>query len=455
MLRPKNRHAGSPADLTRAGTLTVVLAFMTLALAACGGGPKSDGLAEFPRGPDVPIIIPPGKPIVIGVSTALTGPVGPRGNEYRDAVIVGVEDWKRRNGELIAGHEVAIRAEDDGCGVAEVATEAAQRLAKTPGLVGVVGPQCSGGALASLPIFNAAGIVAISGSATRTDITTGQAANGYFFRTAYRNDLEGILIGAFVAGTLKPAQWYLIDDGSAFGTDLAAAAETYGRNAGVLPVRASLKPGDVDFGELTRRIAADQPGFVGFAGFNPEAALLLRQLRDAGYKGPFGAADGSASQAQFVDPLGTTADETLFSGCGFALPPDLAGAFTELHGDPPSATFTAQYVDAVQILLDAVRTVAVSQADGSVTIEPARLRDAVRGTVHAGGLTGPIAFDQRGDRLPDPTSNIDELLSRVRVIQDPTVFLSLGLITCQVQDGKIVPLSGPGAASPVGVPGGR
>jgi len=67
--------------------------------------------------------------------------------------------------------------------------------------------------------------------------------------------------------------------------------------------RETIQRGAVDFstwpGDRRR-----QPGFVGFDGFNPEAALFYRQLRDAGYRGLFGGGDAAASVATFILPVG-------------------------------------------------------------------------------------------------------------------------------------------------------
>ena len=413
-----------------------------------------DGPVDFARGPDLAIVIGVDEPIVIGVSSALTGPIGRRGSEYLDAVVLGVDLWKEANGELIAGHEIEVSAEDDGCSEAGVATVAAQRFVRTIGLVGVIGPQCSGGTEAALPILADAGIVAISGSATRTDLTTTQASDGFFFRTAYRNDLEGALIGTFVVNTLAVGRWYLIDDSSAFGVDLADSAQALTDAAGVTTVRESIARGDVDFGDLAQRIAADAPGFVGFTGFNPEAALLLRQIRDAGYGGLFGAGAGAASQRGFVSPIGKAAEGALFSGCHFPLTPELTERFVERYDYNPSATFVSQYVDAVTVLLDAVSTVAEEQSDGSLSVSPAALRDAVRASSQSEAMSGSIAFDDHGDRVPMPGDVIEEVVAAAFASGDADLLVSMGLITCQVQDGELVPLAGPTAREPRGFPPG-
>lgn len=426
--------------------LATALLCLTLLSAACGEDQADDEpQAPVERGPDVPIVIAPDDPIVVGVSSALTGPIGPRGTEYRDAAVTGVERWKEANGEQIAGHAIEVLAADDGCSEPGVAREAAERLLAQPGLVGVIGPQCSGGAGATIPVYADAGVVAISGSATQTDLTTDQPPDGFFFRTAFRNDLEGTLIGLFLTGdAIEIERAYFIDvAGDPFSIDLADASQAIvDQEGGVALIRDSIQAGAVDFSDLVGRVLQADVQFVGFAGFNPEATLLYRQLRDAGYEGGFGGGDAAASVDNFIEPLGDVSEGVLFSGCQYPLPEDFVDDYERLHDRAPSETFPGQYADAVTVLLNAVAAVAQEQDDGSLVIDPVALRDAVRaGGIE--GLTGPVNFDFNGDRVPEPGQELDDVQAQAFELQDPDIYTAVGLIPCQVQDGRLVPLGGP------------
>lgn len=408
-----------------------MLAVLVAALlgAGCGGG---DDAADATRQttPGAPgaagqITIAPADPVVVGVSTALTGPVGERGTEYRDAVVLGVLLWQEANGDEIRGHPIEVWSEDDGCTEADQTAVAAGRLLALRSLVGVVGPQCSSGAAAVLPTYDRAGVVAISGSATATALTAGRAPGGFFFRTAFRNDLQGNVVGDFVAATLRAETVVLVDNGETYGQDLAASTERYLTRAGVSVTRASAPQGTIDFSAFADRIAGATPDAVGYAGFNPDAALFYRQLRDAGYAGDFGSFDAAASRREFVLPLGEIADGVYFAGCAIELPEEFRSRFADIHGSPPSAPFNGQYADAVHALLDAVAATAREGADGSLTIDRRELRDAVRATGIGDGLTGSIEFDELGDRASgraDPGERAADL----------------GLTGCQVRDSQLV-----------------
>jgi branched-chain amino acid transport system substrate-binding protein len=397
--------------------LTLLMA-LALVAAACGEEEEEGEIKDIERSPDTPIVIPTDVPIMIGVSVPLTGPDKTGGGEDLNGVIVGVERWKKENGKTIGGHEIEVLAEDDGCAESDITEQAAERLLGREGLVGIIGPDCSAGAAAVIPTYAAAGIVTISGSVTRTDLTLVQPEPKFFFRTAYTNAGEGALQARYVTARLDAATAYVIDDNEIYGEDLANAAQDALEATGHTVTRESVARGTVDFSDLAGQIAADNPDVVIFEGFNPEGALLYRQLRDAGYDGPFIGSDGTASESDFIEPLGELSEGVVFAGCSLTLPEEFVDDYVDIVGSEPTTPFPAQYADAATILLDAVAEVAVEQADGSLVIEPLELREAVRHPKLLVGLSGAIAFDENGDRLAEQS----------------------GLVMCEVQGGEFVNL---------------
>ena len=407
--------------------LFFALIVFSLVLAACSeDADDTDGdNGAITRGPETPIVIRAGEPIVIGVSAALSGDDAELGISARDAAVVGVERWKAANGEQIGGHDIEIHAEDDGCSDVGITVVAAGHLLRgegghrqLPGLVGVIGPMCSAGALAVMQEYASAGIVMISGSATRTDLTLTQPEPKFFFRTTYTNAGEGALQARYIFARLSDVMTaYVIDDSEAYGQDLADAAQAELEDSGRTVTRESIERGTVDFSALADRIAAENPDIVIFEGFNPEAALFYRQLRDAGYSGPFMSDDGAASVSQFIEPVGDQAEGVLFAGCLKELPEDFLADYTDIiGGEAPTVPFVAQYADAATILLDAVAEVAVEQEDGSLEIDPLELRDAVSAPKLLAGISGAIAFDQNGDRVGQGSA----------------------LVMCAVEGGKLI-----------------
>jgi branched-chain amino acid transport system substrate-binding protein len=397
--------------------------------AGCGAAAKPLNLENQQPRTDAEsrIIVPTGRPVVIGVSESLTGSEAKAGKEDADAVITSVMRWKASHGEQLLGHDIQVRVEDDGCTEGEITKDAAARLLRMPGLVGVLGPGCSAGAEEAIPLYARAGIVTISGSATQSDLATGQPAGGFFFRTSYRSELQGMIGGLFVAQTVQAKTAYLIDDGESYGRDLIEAGRRVMEANGVTVTRATIQRGTVDFGALAKEIAQAKPDFVGFGGFNPEAVLLYRQLRDAGYTGVFGSGDAAASVSTFVEPVGAEAAQGVyFVGCPLTLPDAFLKDFEKVHGSAPDASaFTAQYADAATVLLDAVSGIAEKQDDGSLVLDPLALRDAVRQTRLLDGVSGHLSFDGNGDRLGQG----GDLAEQAK---------DLGLAACVVSNGALV-----------------
>jgi branched-chain amino acid transport system substrate-binding protein len=407
-----------PFGSRRRAILLGLTLLLTLALVAvaCGEEEEEGEIKDIQRSPATSIVIPADVPIIVGVSVPLTGPDDIVGTEDLDSVIVGVERWKGENGNTIGGHEIEVLAEDDGCSESDITEQAAERLLGREGLVGVMGPDCSAGAAAVIPTYAEAGIVMISGSATKTDLTLNQPEPKFFFRTAYTNAAEGALQARYVIARLDAATVYVIADSEAYGEDLADAAQEALEATGHTVTRESIVRGTVDFSDLAGRIASDNPDVVIFEGFNPEGALLYRQLRDAGYGGPFMGSDAAVSVADFIEPLGELSEGAVFAGCSRELPEEFLDDYVDIVGREPTTPFPAQYADAATILLDAVAEVAAEQADGSLVIEPLELRDAVKNPKLLVGLSGAIAFDGNGDRLAE----------------------SSGLAMCEVEGGEFV-----------------
>jgi branched-chain amino acid transport system substrate-binding protein len=420
--------------------------FLLSLVIACGPDEKAeDTQPRAERAPEMPVVIREGAPVTVGVSAPITGPDARSGTEDRDTVIAAVARWKEANGPTIKGHEIEVVAEDDGCTEADIAAEAARRLAAQPTVVGVVGPNCSAGTPAALRIYADAGITSISGSATQSDLTTNQPPGGFFFRTAYRNDLVGSFIGLFASFDLRARTAYLIDDSESYGQDLADRAQAIMERHGVTVTRVGIERGTVDFREVARQVTGDDPDVVGFMGFNPEAALLYRQLRDAGFDGVFGAGDAAATP-EFIEGAGDVSEGVLFAGCQLPLPDAFVGQLEAIHEHRPgTSAFTAQQADATTILLNAVADVGQEQADGSLVIEPTELRDSVRTLGLRNGLSGSFTFDANGDRVPLDGAPLPAVVNEALATQDLDALADLGLVACQVQGGELVNLTGPGA----------
>src|SRR5581483_4651207 len=97
-------------------------------------------------------------------------------------------------------------AQDSPCNP-QVAVQAAQKLV-TDGVVGVIGPYCSGDAIPASTIYHRAGIPMITPAATNPTLTE-QGFND-IFRTIGRDDEQGAFAAGIIANKLHATKVAII-----------------------------------------------------------------------------------------------------------------------------------------------------------------------------------------------------------------------------------------------------
>ena len=372
----------------------IALVLCCALLLACGGTGTQQATPTAVDAPAPSIIIPLGQPVIIGISAPLSGDQATLGNDIADAAELAIAS---RGGTLL-GHPLKIERMDDHCTDAEKAVDVARQLVEMETLAGVVGPMCTIGAQAANKVYEAAHVVHISPSVTRIDVS-GQDEQ-YFFRTAWRDDTQATVQAGYAANTLKAGKVTLVDDGEPYGKTLADAfARAFGGLGGSIVSRERVERGAIDFSPLARQVKSAAPEAVVFEGLNPEGALLLKALREAGYAGAFIAPDGLLSVRDFVIPGRPATEGAIVTGG--ALPDEaFVNLFRERFQRMPATAFVLQAYDAVSTLLAAIESTADEAYDGALVINKAALADALR-QQHFAGLTGPIEFDEHGDRRGD------------------------------------------------------
>ena len=131
--------------------------------------------------------------VLIGNASPLTGPISWIGAHYLVGTELAVDDLNAKGGVL--GEQVQLISVDDACDT-EQAVVAAQKLI-SDGVTFVVGHVCSGAAIAAAPVYEAAGVIMMSASATNPRLTEEGHAN--VFRVVGRDDQQGIIGGDYLA----------------------------------------------------------------------------------------------------------------------------------------------------------------------------------------------------------------------------------------------------------------
>jgi branched-chain amino acid transport system substrate-binding protein len=183
------------------------------------------------------------------------------------------------------------------------AIQVAERFASNSSILGVVGPAGSQEVQVSTAPLKGAGLGFVSGSATRTTLTTDRTRRGFFFRVVPNDDQQGPRVAAYIRTTLRASRVVVIDAQNSYSTGLSDTVERILKNAGLNVRRESVSEANTtDFSSLVARIPGDtQVVYVPWQ-LAPKAQLFGQQLRAAGKNARLFGSDGLFDPDSFKIP---------------------------------------------------------------------------------------------------------------------------------------------------------
>lgn len=320
--------------------------------------------------------------VAIAMAGPLTGPDTPFGRNVADGAQLAVDEHNAANPSCKVDL-VTFDTEGDP----QKATAVAPEIVDNPLILGLVGPTWSGETKATGDIFDQAGLVAITPSATNVELS----GRGWktFFRGLSSDGVQGPALGNYLKNTVGVKKVCVVDDSSDAGqgqTKMIAQALGSLVEPGCT---FSIKKGDKDFSAVVTQIMDKSPDAVVYAAYYTEGALLVDQLRQAGFKGWFAGPDG-LKDPQFVKAAGQSAKDAVLScPCGPA-----SGRFLEEYtgkfGHAPG-TYSVEAYDAATILLKGI--------DSGVITRSAML-DFVRG-YNGQGVARKYNWTDKGELTSD------------------------------------------------------
>ncbi len=350
--------------------------------------------------------------VKIGVHTSLTGGLADYGFAASEALKLAAEDF---SGFEIDGvvYNIELSIKDDKGEPAEAPIVAQQLVDE--GVVAVIGTLTSGAANAALPIYQAAGIPLVSGSATAPDLTE----QGYdnFFRTCLRDDLQGAALGEW-ALELGAENIVVMDDRGDYAVALGNEVQETAEAGGADVLRQEGQEGDVDFSAQVNNISAFGPDAVIFTGYHREAGLLFKQLVEAGVDTQFMGGDGIKSD--LIGEGAGGAENVEGALCTF-------GGFAQ-EGMPGYAEFAANFEAATgetagpyaENNYDALGAVVEAMQYAGST-DPADIIPAMF-EIEYEGVQGTLTFDENGD-VSVPGGAGTELIPRFEYTGGTWVFI--------------------------------
>jgi len=291
-------------------------------------------------------------PVTIAMAGALNGPDAALGINIKNGVQLALDKHNAAN----PGCQIELKTFDTE-GDPQKATAIAPQIVGDAAIIGLIGPAFSGETKATGGVFDQAGLV--SATASATNVTLSDQGWKTFLRGLANDGVQGPSVANYLKNTLGDKKICVVDDSTDYGTGLAKAVrDTLGPVADSA-CNISVKKGDKDFSAAVTQIKGQSPDLVVYASYYSEAALLLQQLRDAGYTGTSPGPDG-LNDPQFVKSAGQAADGAILScPCGPATGA-FADEYTKKFGQAPG-TYSLEAYDLATILLKGIDSGAVTR----------------------------------------------------------------------------------------------
>ncbi|GAT11266.1 branched-chain amino acid ABC transporter periplasmic protein [Mycolicibacterium novocastrense] len=306
---------------------------------AAPADPAGDGNAQCP-------------PVSLAMAGALNGPDAALGINIKNGIQLAVDKHNAAN----PGCQVQLKTFDTE-GDPQKATQIAPQIINDAFTIGLIGPAFSGETMATGDVFNQAGLVAATASAT--NVTLSDKGWRTFFRGLGNDGVQGPSVANYLKNTLGHKKVCVVDDSTDYGLGLGQTVrETLGPVADS-SCNISVKKGDKDFSAAVTQIKGANPDSVFFSGYYAEAAPFVQQLRDGGYEGTFASADGT-KDPEFVKQAGDAAKDAVLScPCGPATG-SFADEYTKKFNQEPG-TYSSEGYDLGTILLKGIDSGAITR----------------------------------------------------------------------------------------------
>jgi branched-chain amino acid transport system substrate-binding protein len=366
--------------------LAPVAIAVAIALAACG---KKEEPAKKEAAKAAPAA-PAEEVVKIGHVAPLTGGIAHLGKDNENGAKMAVDEINGAGGLKVGDktYKLDLAAEDDKADPKE-GTLAAQKIVDS-GAVAVVGHLNSGTSIPASKIYADANMTQISPSATNPKLT--EQGFKTTFRVVANDNQQGGVLANYAATEMKAKTIAIIDDRTAYGQGLADVVEKVSKEKGVKVVaREFTNDKATDFNAILTKIRAAKPDVVMYGGMDATAGPMAKQMKQLGIKAPMLAGDGVCSP-EFIKLAGDAASVLTCSMAGEAVEKLAKG---EEFKQKYKAKFNAEVqvyspysYDAVYVIAEAIKRAG--------KVDRASITAAMPATNYT-GLTGTIAFDEKGD----------------------------------------------------------
>jgi len=337
------------------------------------------------------------KEVVIGGVAPLTGEAATFGVSTKNGYDLAVAEWNAKGGVL--GKQVKLVFADDKGDPAEGAT-VYTKLIEQDKACAIVGTVMSKVSLAGAPICQAAKVPMIATASTNPKVT---GVGNFVFRACFIDPFQGTVGAKFAFDDLKAKKAAcLFDVGNDYTKGLSEFFKTkFTALGGEVVGFEGHATGTSDFKAQLTKVLAAKPDVLYVSDYYSDVAIIAKQARELGFKGPMVGGDGWDSP-KLVEIAGPAVE-----GCFFTnhyakedkapIVQDFVKKYTAKYNAAPDALAALAY-DATNIMLDAINR--AGSTDGTA-IQGALVKTDLK------VVTGQVKFD--GDRNPVKSAVIIEL----------------------------------------------
>lgn len=331
--------------------------------------------------------------VKIGHVGPISGAISHLGKDNENGGKMAIEELNAK-GLTIGGKKIKfeLQAEDDA-GDPKQGTTVAQKLVDAH-VKGVVGHLNSGTTIPASKIYFDAGIPQISPSSTNPKYTM------QGFKTTFRvvaNDAQlGGTLGRYAVKMLKAKNVAVIDDRTAYGQGVAEEFMKAAKGAGAnIVAQQFTNDKATDFNAILTAIKGKKPDVIFFGGMDAVGGPMMRQMKQLGIEAKFMGGDGICTEAMAKlagDAIGGEG-KVICAEAGGVVDADKKGM------EDFRAAYKKKFGIDVQLyapyVYDSVNVIATAMQKAN-SVEPAKYLPELA-KIHYKGVTGPIAFDAKGD----------------------------------------------------------
>ena len=321
--------------------------------------------------------------VKVGIMIPTTGGTATDGKDMESAIKLAVDEINAAGGLL--GKQIVTTTGDDACDPQQAVAAASKLISE--GVVGVVGGYCSGATLPTLALYGEAKMPFVITASNSTALVGANPGIGFMINSTGDAQAD-TAVGLFESLGIKTIA--IVHMGEAYSEDLARIAKAKWEEKGnkVLAYEVVNK-GEQDFSSLVTTLKSKKPDAIFWTAYYAEGALLIKQLRQAGYRGKIAIGDGSNSP-KLIEIAGKAAEGVYcFSNPIVDYLPaakDFAANFTKKYGVAPGPYSTLSY-DGMMLYADAVKRAG--------SFDKAAVAKALKATDNYEGIAGPISFTDK------------------------------------------------------------